>query len=279
MDWLILILLVPAIIVPIVLLWGFAGCGEFGTAAPDKTPAPTNLKATAKGTNLITLEWQNNAAETAKFKVTRVEEGSSPPPPKVYDNLAGKTFDDTMDVKEGTTYFYEVNAGSPSGYDSDPSNQSAATAFPAVPSDVKATPEDVNRIGLSWKNNSAKATRFIVRGESIPVGSVTETEVPEGAALPFPVTVPEGTTHKFEVLAFVKDGFQENLPQPKVKSLPSAPITAKPLAFKATLTTDQPNRQGRCLVQRISKGLLKNKALQENEWVKFDVFTVAAAYR
>lgn len=262
MDWLILIFLVPAIIVPIVLLWGFAGCKSFDTADPDKTAAPTNLKATAKGTSLISLQWDDNAGGTAKFKVTRVEEGSPAPPPKPYDNLPDKTFDDMADLKEGTTYFYTVQATLPGASISNPSNQSAATAFPATPSNVTATPQEVNRIDLSWTNNSNKADQFIIVDTLISAGSVPDTKVPKGASQPFPVLVPEGSAHEFQVLAFVK-GFQENTSQPEVKSLPSVPpVPAKPLAFKAMLTTDQPNRQGRCLVQRIPKGLLKNTGSQ-----------------
>lgn len=262
MDWLILILLVPAIIVPIVLLWGFVGCRSFGTSDPVKTPAPTNLKATAKSTNLISLQWDDNAGGTAQFKVTRIEEGSPAPPPKIYDNLPGKTFDDTADLKDGTTYFYTVQATLPGQSESDPSNQSAATAFPAPPANVTATPQEVSRIDLSWTNNSDKANQFIIRDKLIPAGSVTEPKVPKGASQPFPLLVPEGSAHEFQVLAFVA-GFQENIPQSEVKSLPSVPpVPAKPLAFKAMLATDQPNRQGRCLVQKIPKSLLKNTGSQ-----------------
>jgi hypothetical protein len=262
-DWIILILVVPVIIVPIVLLWGFAGCSSFSEADPDKTPAPTNLKATAKSANLITLQWQSNGAETTKFKISRIEEGSPAPPPKTYDNLSSSTFDDTGDLKEGTTYFYTVQAVSPAAFSSDPSNQSAATAFPAAASNLAATPQEVNRIDLSWTNNSIKANQFIIQDTLTAVGNIPDTQVPKGASQPFPVLVPEGSAHQFQILASVL-GFQENIPV-EVKSLPSAPVSTKSLAFKSMLNDsglDQPNRHGRCLVQRIPKGLLKNTGSQ-----------------
>lgn len=254
MDWLILILLVPAIIVPIVLLWGFVGCSSFSAADPPSLAVPTNLRAKAESTNLVKLNWQYTSVGPVTFKVERVKEGDSLP--KIQDNLPGPlSFDDTMDLTEGTTYFYKIRAKMPSGTESDLSNESSATTFPATPSNVVATPQDVNRIDLSWTNNSPNADGFFILDKLLPAASVTK-----GSPMPFPVPVLEGSAHEFQVVAFVT-GFQENIKQ-EVRSLPSVPVTAKSLALKAVLTTDQLNRQGRCLVQRIPKGLLKNKGPQ-----------------
>ncbi len=255
MDWLILILLVPAIIVPIVLLWGFVGCTEFGSEDSPSLAAPTNLRAKAEGTNLVKLNWQYTPVGPVTFKVERVKEGESLP--KIQDNLPGPlSFDDTVDLIEGTTYFYKVRAKTSSGTESDLSNESSATTFPATPSNVVVTPQDVNRIDLSWTNNSTKADQFVILDKSFPAASV-----PKGSPMPFPVPVLEGSTHEFQVAAFVT-GFQENIKQ-NVRSLPSVPpAPAKPLALKAVLINDSLNLRGRCLVQRIPKEQLKNTGTQ-----------------
>jgi hypothetical protein len=252
MDWLILVLVTPLIIVAVVLLYGFAGC--LPDLAPLATPlqAPTDLHATAADTSLVKLVWQDNSGGTTKFKVVRDEAGSSAT--KTYEDLIGTTFNDTVDLQEGTSYFYTVRATLP-GIESGPSNQDAATTFPAAPSDVVATPQDVNRIDLNWTNNSNKADKFIIH--DVSGESVTETKIPKGSAMPRALTVAEGSAHEFRVFASVV-GNQENVPQPEVRSDSSDPVTAKPLAFKAVLTTDQAGLEGYCLIQRITSAQLKN---------------------
>ena len=57
MEWLILFLLAPVIIVPIVLLFGFCGCGFTGHGRSPS--APFNLKATAISDSAISLSWEH----------------------------------------------------------------------------------------------------------------------------------------------------------------------------------------------------------------------------
>jgi hypothetical protein len=50
-EWLILLLLVPAIVAPVVLAFGFAGCSFHGAAVP--LPEPTIDAATGTSFNTI----------------------------------------------------------------------------------------------------------------------------------------------------------------------------------------------------------------------------------
>src|SRR5262245_58317351 len=60
MEWLILCLAVPAIVVPVVLLWGFVGCDlVFKLDAPPEVMAPVNLVATPRSGTALSLTWQN----------------------------------------------------------------------------------------------------------------------------------------------------------------------------------------------------------------------------
>jgi hypothetical protein len=63
LDWLILVLVTPLIIVVVVLLYGFVGCGfdAEGSLVDTKPLAPSNLTATAIGTDTIELVWQDNS--------------------------------------------------------------------------------------------------------------------------------------------------------------------------------------------------------------------------
>ena len=105
LDWLILILLVPAILVPVVLLWGFAGCG-FTAGAAGLVP-PTNLVATGTGANTIHLTWDDsNSNSPSSFRIERTREGETIP---VLRSSTTNSFDDGG-LLEATTYFYRVAA-------------------------------------------------------------------------------------------------------------------------------------------------------------------------
>jgi hypothetical protein len=109
-DWLVLMVLVPAVLVPLVLLFGFAGCGSFGVdskpAPGTSVAAPFDLGATAVGETQIDLVWKHPSAGGVTFTVSL--EG----PTGVVDNH-GSTMALTFSSKgltPGTTYFYRVRA-------------------------------------------------------------------------------------------------------------------------------------------------------------------------
>src|SRR5262245_50120761 len=75
-EWLILLLVVPAIVVPVVLLAGFAGCGPdwqgFTVARPTPGfPDPIIISAEGKSACCITLNWTNNNPAIVKFQIER----------------------------------------------------------------------------------------------------------------------------------------------------------------------------------------------------------------
>jgi hypothetical protein len=70
MEWLILLLLAPAIVVPVVLLFGFAGCSYEPTRVdpdpdPPHTVTPPTVTADPKNVDHITVSWQNTDPKTA----------------------------------------------------------------------------------------------------------------------------------------------------------------------------------------------------------------------
>jgi len=121
MEWVILVLLVPAVLLPVVLLFGFAGCNQvFGN---DPTVlivvAPVDLLVTTIDVNVIRLTW-NSGEPGATFQIERTKEGDSPVilPGKVttsnFDDVGADLMSTGLEV--GTTYFYRVRAIRPTDH-------------------------------------------------------------------------------------------------------------------------------------------------------------------
>ena len=111
MEWLILLLLVPAVLIPVVLLGGFAGCRQIlGIEEPILGP-PVNLEATpvivSDRSLAVSLSW--NTADPFGFpvQIERATDGGA------YATIADHTTDNPfldMDVFEGNDYIYQVRA-------------------------------------------------------------------------------------------------------------------------------------------------------------------------
>lgn len=110
MEWVTLLLLVPAILLP-VLLRGFMGCGFSNVVGADPPAAPTNLQALGMSRTSIGLAWENGSsyAPGIEFEVERTRYGDPPEPTfPVYG-----PFEDP-NLSEGTRYDYRVRAVDPS---------------------------------------------------------------------------------------------------------------------------------------------------------------------
>jgi hypothetical protein len=113
-EWLILVLLVPAIAVPVVLLVGFAGCDFHTVAVSD---APIIDSAIGDGINAITLTWHLNPNDDATaahtFEIERTRPNNQPDPLfEVPDSPLEDTNLPTSQVDPGTgtaeVYKYRV---------------------------------------------------------------------------------------------------------------------------------------------------------------------------
>ncbi|BBY43568.1 fibronectin type III domain-containing protein [Mycolicibacterium celeriflavum] len=110
-EWLVLALLVPAIVVPVVLLFGFAGCDQvFGLDRLDAPqPAPIIESATGKSLSTITLTWAiDQTATSIEFERTRVDA-----PGELYKftvPASPPSHDDSAGLNPATTYEYTARA-------------------------------------------------------------------------------------------------------------------------------------------------------------------------
>src|SRR5437870_178468 len=88
-EWLILLVLVPAIVVPVVLVVGFAGC----RFVPGVPPFFVTIDAAiGKSLSAITLTWHSSSSATQTFDIERTHPNGSVDPP--FEALASP-FDDT----------------------------------------------------------------------------------------------------------------------------------------------------------------------------------------
>jgi hypothetical protein len=127
---------------------------------PDPPPsAPTNLLATAVGSDRIDLDW-DPADDPDGYEIQRSLDGLG------WTSLgrrAGTSTEETvLGLAPETTYFFRVRAFN-SGGDGPFSNVASArtgAAAPAAPTGLKATAVSRSRIDLSWIDSSTNETRF-----------------------------------------------------------------------------------------------------------------------
>jgi hypothetical protein len=279
MDWFILLFLIPLILVPVVLLCGFAGCG-LDVVGTFQVSAPKDLAATVSATG-VSLTWLDTNSGIVSYAIHRAPVGQTLP--TTGPVVKGTTFaDPASGLTEGTTFLYRVVPESSGPYLDYPSNIATATVFPAKPTNLTATPVvDISvdptvpvstppKIELTWTNHSANADGFIVKFRA--AGSGTFTEVPQPiSASPGPplgtfthTGITAGQTYEYQVLAYV-DGFDTNGNPKQVRSEPTASVSATipvpvpmvwKVAFQVALTANIGGGQGDCVVQRLKAPLL-----------------------
>ena len=174
MEWLVLLLVVPGILVPIVLLYGFAGC-KFTPPAPALS-APV-VTATPKNVDRITVSWQNTETE---FMVTGYQFVRKLGDAIQRDEEVDASVTEVEDtgLTAFTDYTYEVSAISTGGT-SEPGRAEATTFKTALtvtvpPQDQTVVPDNycfVHRIAGGQLLADGGKVAFKVRGA--PAGNVT----------------------------------------------------------------------------------------------------------
>lgn len=117
---------------------------------------PKNLTATA-GNGVVDLDWDDNTESTfAGYNLYRSASSGAGFEKVNTDLMEVSEYSDT-DVINGTTYFYKVSAVDTAGYESDRSEEVAATprntAKPDAPTNLVATPGN-EQVELDWDDNT-----------------------------------------------------------------------------------------------------------------------------
>src|SRR5436190_21418939 len=124
MEWIILSLSVPAILVPVVLLWGFAGCSFHGAGVSPSPSAPGNLTVAmpVSPATALALSWVKTDPNTTGYQIERAVEGGNFE--TIGETAIGdpnpETFTD-LNVQEEISFIYQVRTKGAGGSLSDPS--------------------------------------------------------------------------------------------------------------------------------------------------------------
>src|SRR5207237_6854223 len=119
-------------------------------------PAPTGLKA-PPGDGRVALSW-NAAGGATGYNVYRGTASGSEA--LLQSGVTGTTFTDTG-LANGTTYFYRVSGVNAAG-EGPQSAEVSATPRVAAPTNLTATAVSPDQIDLTWTDNSAAETGFVV---------------------------------------------------------------------------------------------------------------------
>lgn len=226
MDWVLLIVGVPLIAVPVVLLFGFAGCAKIaGLESPTEPtpPAPTLTSAVAMGTTGVTLTWTPDTS--AVFFVERALVGSTavfvpvPLGPAGALGVTGATATDSVltGLTEGRTHRYRIRRTRANSDKSNPSTVRRVTTFPNRPDGLQTTFAGPGRVRFRWLNHTAASpVEFEIERQS-PAGTgtfqlvgtvpdVSEFEDSDAAQ----ATLKSGTTHRYRVTAVIPSGFADD---------------------------------------------------------------------
>jgi hypothetical protein len=259
MEWLLLCLLVPAVVVPVVLLWGFAGCDlVFPSQAdpPKGPPAAPVVTATPIATDATKVEWVDSNTRPMRFEVHRAKDGDPFELLATVDN-AFAFVDPTDDpglapLELGVTYNYQVFGS----FQDEPDNQSHGSnivvarplAFAAdlsVTQQIPIPPSNytfVLRISPARLRNSGTKVRLTLQGA--PSGNVIITGIFLSLAGPtgddydsLPAGNPGGLTQVGSALVLADD-------QPKALEWVDYPLDPSQdliVAFDFTATASQDN--------------------------------------
>jgi hypothetical protein len=125
MEWTLLSLLVPFVIVPVVVLWGYAGCSFQGGGYFPSVPA--DVTVTEVGPGFVALTWTHEAVAGVTFEVDVFKDQETVSATQM-ESLTSARVERLL---PNTLYRFQVRAVY-AGYDTDPSPEVSATTLPPV---------------------------------------------------------------------------------------------------------------------------------------------------
>jgi Fibronectin type III domain len=177
-EWLILLLLAPAVVVPVVGLWGFAGCNFEHGAFATSVVAPVNLQAVAKSDQRVDLNWEQGDTNTVSYRIDRAPDGGGFV--TIADNVTDTNFVDDNGLMPNTKYFYEVRTIVADSSLSDPAETNAKTFALAFQIDPALPPLDHADTGNFCYVQRISAAKLLADGSKLrlqvwgsPAGNVT----------------------------------------------------------------------------------------------------------
>jgi hypothetical protein len=228
-EWITLLLVAPAILVPVALLVGFAAC----LIKPDPPqPPPTIDEVTGTDAVTIAVKWGSGGGSSTTFKLDR----NDPLNMVTTLDLTTSPFPDTG-LEPATTYSYQVRGFDTSGEPTKVSNLDMATTLPGASAYAKTLPESsagwerftmVQRIEAAHLSAGGPHVRITVQASPTSDASIDRVYISQVAATgkPYdsagdltavyglaadqqqPFLVPAGMTKPLPVVAYTLNQFQ-----------------------------------------------------------------------
>jgi hypothetical protein len=115
------------------------------------------------------------------------------------------------------------------GSTSSPSAEARVTTLPNAPTNLVATLAAPSQVDLAWDNTSTKADKFRVERRSPPGVGMFKALAPLVTAKTFPhrdaTLLTAGSSHEYQVIAIVTNGFDNNVLKAAIESKPSPSLT------------------------------------------------------
>lgn len=134
---------------------------------PSPPVAPSNLAATPAGTTSINLTWADNSTNEANFVLMQSSTSGG-----IFNKLitipANTTSYTDVGLGSSATYYYKIQATNAGGNSSWSNEASAKTntppaTIPVAPSNLIATATSASVINLSWTDNAANETSYVLQ--------------------------------------------------------------------------------------------------------------------
>ena len=214
-----------------------------------RPPAPPGSLTATGGNQQVSLDWADNAeSDFNHYEVFRSTIQGGPYTKQSTTNLTTSAFTDNVNVQNGTTYYYVVqafdNSTNPSGFSAEKSATPTAPppdlTPPGPPANLTATGGNA-QVALNWDDNTEPDFNHydVFRGTTAG-GPYTKQNTANLTASQFTDTtnVTNGTTYFYVVRAYDNNTNESN-PSAEKSATPAAPppdLTppAAPSAFTAT---------------------------------------------
>jgi hypothetical protein len=166
-EWLILLLLVPAIVVPVALFAGFAGCSFEHGQAGEPTPEPIILGAVGQDVSTIRLSW-GWALPAQTFWIERTRSGPLPAIRIVSVPGSPPIFDDMDGLEAVTSYKYRVGGQQ---------NEGSAVVWSPPVTGTTLGFEETFRETLTLNNDGWEGYTLVQRIEATALMGISRTQV------------------------------------------------------------------------------------------------------
>jgi hypothetical protein len=265
MEWLYLAMLAPLVLVPVVFLFGYAGCGDF--LPTDVIDLPDlGLSFTFDGTT-VKLAWNAGPVSTVRYTLFRGDTGEIMQ--QVLPGPGATTFYADTGRTELARYFYTVNAIDGGSATVGRSKQVMVDVPPLPPSNLKAAATGPNAVRLTWTNNpDTRTDRVVIRRQLVSSGAGEDTDIARTEAYD-DATISAATDFAYQIAARhnLNDGTGNSLtsifvPVPPKGVEGTAPPPEEIFTLAFPLLPKVPNRlsndlEGDCIIVRIAAAQLQ----------------------